>query len=357
MADLATANIPPQTKKPAEVLIVGLGAVGIIYGYLLEQHHQARVTAIARSTYRGIIDNGITIRSKKWGTIENWRPSRVVQSPDELLDSAFDYVVVCTKAVPDVVTTPRLLGPLVTDQYRQPQPVYVLLQNGLGVEKDLAQATSNLRRRPVIISCALYIMTNIQANGEVSHGTFERVRAGIYKETNIPNTPEEQQALDGFVNMLTESNSDAVEIPNVAAGKYVKNLWNASFGMLSALTRLTPLQWLQDDSSFKYAEETISEMMNELLQVGRALGYGESNYLPDPRVFIESAFNQFREGTDFVPSTLLDVRLGKPIEVEAILGEVVRAAKTNQIPTPTLTSIYRTLFIVQADLLARNKRA
>lgn len=44
----------------------------------------------------------------------------------------YDHVVVATKAVPDLITTPTLLAPLLTPPYsdKYSQPVYVLLQNG-----------------------------------------------------------------------------------------------------------------------------------------------------------------------------------------------------------------------------------
>lgn len=68
-------DIPVYNGKPAEVLIVGFGAVGIICkfrikpcnleyltsqntdGYLLEKYKRARVTAIARSTFNAINGN------------------------------------------------------------------------------------------------------------------------------------------------------------------------------------------------------------------------------------------------------------------------------------------------------------
>jgi 2-dehydropantoate 2-reductase len=101
-------------------------------------------------------------------------PALVARSIEEVLDTAFDYVVVTTKAIPEVKTTPQLLGTLVSGQYRHPQPTYVLLQNGLNVEKDLHVALKLHYDHPLIISCALYIMTNITANGDVRHEQFVR---------------------------------------------------------------------------------------------------------------------------------------------------------------------------------------
>ena len=96
----------------------------------------------------------------------------VVQSYEEVLDFPFDYCIVSTKAVPEVMTTPQLLGLLLTERYQHSQPAYVLLQNGLGIEGNLYQALKAREANPIVITCALYITTNITVDGNVSHGSF-----------------------------------------------------------------------------------------------------------------------------------------------------------------------------------------
>jgi 2-dehydropantoate 2-reductase len=144
--------------------------------------------------------------------------------------------------VPEVLTTPALLGPLVTDRYRHPQPSYVLLQNGLGVESDLYWVLKERQTDPIVISCALYIMTNITADGNVSHGSFvcllssplvlathlpqDTISVGIYQDnTSIADTPAQTQSLQRLVDIVTRSGSDALISPNIAAVKFHKNLW------------------------------------------------------------------------------------------------------------------------------------
>jgi hypothetical protein len=71
--------------------------------------------------------------------------------------------------------TPTLLAPLLTGPYAEkyPQPTYVLLQNGLNVERDLYDAIEKLRKGPPsIISAALWIATNLQEGNVVVHGDF-----------------------------------------------------------------------------------------------------------------------------------------------------------------------------------------
>lgn len=91
---------------------------------------------------------------------------------DDVLDTKFDFVFISTKLIPEIITTDRVLGPLITSEYKHPQPTYVLLQNGLGIERDLRRALQeNHSQPPVIISTALYIGCNV-IGVEVKHGPF-----------------------------------------------------------------------------------------------------------------------------------------------------------------------------------------
>lgn len=90
-------------------------------------------------------------------------------------DQPYSYVFVTTKAIPEVTKTPDMLRPLLSAPYtdRYPQPTYVLVQNGLNVEKDLYDALVKLGNgSPSIISTALYIGTNLLAPNVVEHNHF-----------------------------------------------------------------------------------------------------------------------------------------------------------------------------------------
>jgi 2-dehydropantoate 2-reductase len=71
---------------------------------------------------------------------------------------------------------------------------------------------------------------------------------------------------------------------------------------------------------------------------GRALGFPDS---PDglPSSVVDGAIDGTRKiharpDSTHVPSMLLDAQKGLPIEVEVILGEVVRMAKAHNVPLP-----------------------
>lgn len=71
---------------------------------------------------------------------------------------------------------------------------------------------------------------------------------------------------------------------------------------------------------------------------GRALGFPDSeDGLPSSIVestIANTAAIHVKPESTHVPSMLLDARKGQPIEVEVILGEVVRMAKDRGVPVP-----------------------
>lgn len=94
----------------------------------------------------------------------------------EASDRPYSHVVLATKAIPELKRTPELLQPLLAPPYANlhQQPTYVLLQNGLGVERDLYAALKHLQpeQEPRIISTAVWIGTRLIGKDIVEHNEF-----------------------------------------------------------------------------------------------------------------------------------------------------------------------------------------
>lgn len=135
-------------------------------------------------------------RSRKYGNLEGWRPDRrmlinvdlfyrkslivllalVFHNVSEASDRPYSHVVLTTKAIPELQRTPELLAPLLSAPYAtvNPQPTYVIMQNGLGVERDLYDALKKLNpeEEPRIISTAVWIGTRLIDKNVVEHNEF-----------------------------------------------------------------------------------------------------------------------------------------------------------------------------------------
>ncbi|KAF8513575.1 ketopantoate reductase PanE/ApbA C terminal-domain-containing protein [Hysterangium stoloniferum] len=339
-----------------DVLVVGFGAVGALYSYILTLSGKVNVTCVARSNYQATLDEGIHIQSKRYGNIPGWRPHRIVKSVLDASDRPYSYVVVTTKALPQITPASSLLGPLLNPQAAT-LPVFVMLQNGLNVEKDIYSAVKQLGKgEPRVISTALWVGTNILPRNIVDHSHNERMSIGIYRPEYSPrvqNSVEEAIVLQEFANLFEGTTSPITIYDEVQRIKFKKNFWNATFGVCSALMRY-PLATFFENAVEEQMISQIRAMMYELLAVGRAMGFDEAAL---PMELIEDVVAESKSihkgtGISHRASILLDLEGGRPMEVEVILGEVVRKAKELGVDTPRLDLVYSMLSVIQNQLLS-----
>lgn len=168
---------------PIDVLIIGLGAVGTVYGYVLSQNQDVQVTAIARSQYATLKD-GIHIKSDKFGDIPRWTPYRIVQDVEQANDRPYKYIICAMKCLPDLLPTASILAPFLEGKYADTSssvdledgPTVVLLQNGCGIEVPLARAYPHVP----IVSCVVWVGANLLPGGVVTHGSLEQLIMGLF---------------------------------------------------------------------------------------------------------------------------------------------------------------------------------
>ncbi|KAH7912487.1 ketopantoate reductase PanE/ApbA-domain-containing protein [Hygrophoropsis aurantiaca] len=367
-----------------DVLLVGFGALGTIYSHVLTKSGLARVTAVARSNFEAVKANGMHIKSVKYKDIPSFRPYRVVKSVADAADREYSHVVVTTKAIPELASTPTILAPLLQAPYADahPQPTYVLLQNGLGVERDLYNALKGLNKSvPKIISTVVWIGTNLIDKNIVIHNDFDRVTLGVYRHDDhltTVNSEEEEVLLKDFGTMLQKGGSELIIVPEIQRVKFAKNLWNITFSSFATLTgspltgifRPPPsagqtykpyLAPITAEQVEKYSMPAIRAILQELIAVGREMGYPDSKDGLPSSLIESSIANTAKQHADpdqkYLPSMLLDAQKGLPIEVEVIFGEVVRMAKSKKVDIPRIETLYALLTLLQNQILGGFRRA
>ncbi|KAF9494349.1 6-phosphogluconate dehydrogenase C-terminal domain-like protein [Pleurotus eryngii] len=364
-----------------EVLLVGFGAVGALYSLVFKRSGLARVTAVARSNYSIVRDQGVHFKSQKFGVIRDWKPDRLCSSVASAADQAYDYVVVTTKAVPELKRTPEILSPLLSPEYtdRFSQPTYVLLQNGLNIERDLYDAILKLDKgKPSIVGTALYVGTNLAASNVVEHNNVERLSLGVYRHgdhTTTENSADEATLLQGLGSIFQKGGSAITIVPEIQRIKFSKNFWNLSFASFATLTGYTlpslfrspPVSNGEQYDPYvypitaelvqQYSLPAIKAIMKELLALGWAMGFPDS---PDglPSSTVETIFENTAglhrvPDSSHVPSMLLDARRSQPMEVEVIVGEVVRMGKKYKVDVPHIDMLYALLLVKQNQILGR----
>lgn len=76
-------------RKKANVLLIGSGGVGTMGAYALEKGGKASVTAVLRSNYSVVKEQGFTIDSLEHGKVKDWRPTTSECSPQGPIMSNF----------------------------------------------------------------------------------------------------------------------------------------------------------------------------------------------------------------------------------------------------------------------------
>ncbi|KIY46911.1 6-phosphogluconate dehydrogenase C-terminal domain-like protein [Fistulina hepatica ATCC 64428] len=362
-----------------EVLLVGLGPVGAIYAFLAHSSRLARVTVVARSNFDIVCEHGLEFQSRKFGQHSGWKRDRLCKSVSEAADTQYDYVLVATKCVPEVVTTPEMLAPLLSVPYVNTftQPTYVLLQNGLSIENDLYGSLIALGQGPPrIVSAAVFVFANITGKNVIEHDDMERLVMGVYRHKNfttVVNSREEQKLLDDLGSIFAEGGSTVEIVPEIQRRKYHKNMYNAVFASACILTRNPLTAFFRPPPSdptkpyepfvFPATADLINEhaikgcekTFEELLRLARALGFPDSEE-GIPTEVITNAVPQHRQmfstpWSFHKPSTLVDCEKGVPMEIEVIWGSVVRLAREHGVPVPRLEILYSLLLVIQNQLL------
>lgn len=370
------------TAPTKDVLVVGFGAVGAVYAYILKKSGLAQVTVVARSNYDAINSQGLTLRSKKYGEIVGWKPDRLCKSVADATDKSYSYVFVTTKAIPELTRTTDVLRPLLSSPYADsyPQPTYVVVQNGLNVEKDLYDALVKLGKgAPSIVGTALYILANSLGANIVEHDSFDRLSIGVYRNHDYKtatNSPEEAELLKDLGNILSTGGTTLTIVPEIQRVKFQKNLWNVALSSLATLTgyRL-PAVWrpppvgptvlayepfVSPTTKHLIEEHTLPSLkaiIDEVVALGHVMGFPNSqegipsSYSDDFMALTKSQYeNPLNTHT---PSMLLDAQKGLPIEVEVIFGEVVRLAREFNAPVPRVETLYGLLLVTQNQILRK----
>jgi 2-dehydropantoate 2-reductase len=171
--------------------------------------------------------------------------------------------------------------------------------------------------------------------GSVVYPASEVIRPGVIKviegnrftlgELDGVETPSIRQISDAFKNAGFKS-----PIINDIRSEIWLKLWgNLSFNPISALTHAT----LEDICVFPATRELAANMMKEAQAIGEKLGVHF-------RVSLEKRINGAQAVGHHKTSMLQDVEMGRPIELEALVGSVIELGRITDTPTPNISAVY-----------------
>ena len=292
------------------VLIIGTGAIGGFYGSLLAKVGH-RVSVLARSDFEIIKDRGIQLTSD---TLGQWKfmPAEVIREQGTLTVEP-DIILLCTKVL-ESLDRVCLIRPYVGSS-----TAIGLLSNGVEIETPIQEAFKN---HEIISGLAFICVTRTQP-GTIWHQAYGHVALG-----NYPSGISEKTRL--LAESFELSGIKALATENIVTARWKKCVWNAAFNPLSVLAG-----GINTQDMLKLLNPLIRSIMDEVLMIAAGVGHPLDQSLPAEQI----------EGTLNMPayktSMLIDYESLREMEIEAILGNTVRAAERVGVAHPHLAMLYQ----------------
>ncbi len=297
-------------------VMVGSGAVGGYFGAKLQQAGHTVVFIARGETLRGLNSRGLLIQLEH-GEL---RLPKVTATDAVEAVGAADYVFISVKTWQLADLLPKLEG-LKGNSTR-----FLTLQNGV--------------EAPHEVAAALGIEYTL---GGLVRGFFELLGPGHVQHVGVRPAiifgpllgqagPEEEHLL----RCLTESDIYAELSPDIEAALWAKFLLVTALGGVGAVTRSS----VGEFRDYPPTWEMLQQVMREIALVGRAHGVRLAENIIETTAAFMHTFP-----AEATTSMQRDIMQGRPSELEAQLGAVVRLGTTLSVATPLCQFIYDSLIL------------
>ena len=300
-------SIPAKT-----VAIVGAGAIGLYYGARLAQTG-AEVRFLMRGDLDRVRARGSVLIHERDGTIEV-RSIRACGTTAEI--GHVDLVIVTLKTTANGAL-PSLLPPLLGAH-----TAVLTLQNGLGADEYIA----SLVGAEHVLGGLAFIASTRTAPGEVTCYHPGSITLGEFDL----GVSDRAQAL---ANQFAAAGVKVRVVDNLLEARWRKLVWNVPFNGLAVANNLTTDRICADPQLAAQAHA----LMREVQHAAAAFGF----IIPD--AFLAQQFDVTPPMGAYQPSSLVDFRAGREVEVEAIWGEPLRRAQARGVGVPKLAALYARL--------------
>lgn len=295
------------------VAIIGSGAVGKTYGFLLDKAGND-VHFLLHSEYEFI--------KKEKQFIFRFNDSEMVQT---LLNPNIycshkkmpspELIVIALK------TTENHLLAEILPSLARPESIVLIIQNGIGNEEYVHNILPN---NPILCGITtIGAKINLPGNVLISHLGELRL---------APFNPHQTNICEKIRKAFLASDKNSLQVEIVADYKQIrweKLLWNIPFNSLSTLCNRT----VDILAKKKPYQIFIRQLMSEIIEIATS----EQIFIPETR--IESLLGQTAKLIEFFPSMHQDFVNSRPIERKFIVENALQIGLNNNLSLPLLTFI------------------
>lgn len=298
--------------------VIGTGALGGFYGGLLARSG-SDVHFLARSDFAYIRSHGLRIESK----LGDFHLPAVNVYPGVNHMPKCDCILLALKSSQNHLL-PELLPALLHDD-----SIVLVLQNGLHVE----QVARDVAGPGRVAGGCCFLCSNKVGPGHIRHLDYGRILMGPYRGLDDSEPGPSMERLRWIQQQMTSAGIDCNTTASLMLARWRKLMWNIPFNGLSVILNASTKRIMQSPDSRALAESIIREVRQTACDCGHYI---------EPE-FVQYMMDDTDEMVPYDSSMRLDFLAGRPIEVEAIYGNALRAAERAGVQSPIMRVMYHQL--------------
>lgn len=304
-----------------KIVVMGSGAIGSLYGGLLNLVHPGSVTLVARSPHVDAIRaNGLRIKGVMGNHIV---PIDAVENASEI-DSA-DIILITTKTYDTENAAQKI-------RHLSEKGAYVvIIQNGIGTETVVSKVLGSDR----VLRATTCMGALITAPGEVTITGNGITEVGSHY-------PENQNLVGEITDMMSAAGLNVRASDNIEGVVWTKTIVNCGINPVGALTGMTNGQVYGNE----ILRQLVIRLVDETARVADALGITLTTDNP-----VRYTLGTAKATSANINSMLQDLLAHKQTEVDFITGAVIKFARELGIETPISESIYALIKAIESKYL------
>ena len=296
--------------------IIGTGALGGFYGARLHRAGMA-VHFLLRSDHEHVRRQGLRVESKDGDFV---LPKVNAYSRAEDIPGC-DVVLVALK------TTQNHLLPALLPPVLKKDGVVLIIQNGLGMEDAVAQIVGPQR----VMGGLSFLCSNKVGPGHIRHLDYGAVAFAEYSPEGKPRGITDRLRTIG--GDFERAGIEVELIEDLILARWKKLVWNIPYSGLSVVLNATTDELMKNPATRELVVKLMREVVAGAAAVGRAI----------PDSFIEKMLGDTNKMPPYRTSMKIDYENRRPMEVESIFGNPVRAAKSAGMELPRIEMLYQQL--------------
>lgn len=308
-----------QFNRSIRYGVIGTGGIGGFYGGELARSGQ-EVHFLFNSDFEHVREHGLKVDS----VFGNFHLKQVHAYRSTVDMPVCDVVLVGLKTTSNHLLK-TLLPPLIG-----PQTTVVLIQNGLGIEAQLAEDFPDLS----IAGGLGFICSGKFGPGYIVHAEHGKITLGSHQGDNT-------ELLKRVCQDFQTAGVPSEFSDDLLASRWKKLVWNVPYNGLTVVMNALTSDLMAHPSTYALCRELMLEV----------IGAANSNGVAVSEEFAQVMLDYTLDMKPYAPSMRLDFDHKRPMEIDAIYGAPIEAGKKAGFDMPRMQMLERQLRYIQSTYL------